>query len=200
MAKQIRDPTELRYQIIAVFLPARDTTSILVNNALSYLARNLHVWMELRKIALSVDPETLTFETLKSLTEFRNVLWETMRPQGPSGRVVRYTKRDIVLPRGGGKDGQSPILVKEGTSVDSNPERFAGKRLSWEFLPFYALVRLTRHFNCIENRDPVMEYIEVRKMTAQSRNGVQIAFREQSRAASVVFTAGGELPRVIGMK
>ena len=74
MAKQIRDPTELRYQIIAVFLPARDTTSILVNNALSYLARNLHVWMELRKIALSVDPETLTFETLKSLTDFRNVL------------------------------------------------------------------------------------------------------------------------------
>ena len=43
-----------------------------------------------------------------------------MRPQGSSGRVVRYTKRDIVLPRGGGKDGQSPILVKEGTSVDSN--------------------------------------------------------------------------------
>ena len=215
LAKQIRDPIELRYHIIAVFLPARDTTSILVGNALFFLARNPHIWMELRKTALTVDPETLTFESLKSLTEFRNVLWETMRLQGPSGRVVRYARRDVVLPRGGGKDGQSPILVKEGMSVDSNvwcmqhdrdiwgpdvhvfkPERFVGKRLSWEFLPFYggpricpanqqvmthasyALVRLTRHFECIENRDPVMEYIELRKMTAQSRNGVQIAFRE----------------------
>ena len=215
MAKQIHDPIELRYQIIAVFLPARDTTSILVGNALFYLARNPHVWTELRKTALEIDPEKLTFELLKSLTDFRNVLWETMRIQGPSGRVIRYAARDTVLPRGGGKDGQSPILVTKGSSVDSNvwcmhhdcdiwgsdvhvfkPDRFIGKRLSWEFVPFYGgpricpanqqvlthasytLVRLTRQFEHIENSDPVMEYIELRKMTAQSRNGVKIVLSQ----------------------
>ena len=139
-----------------------------------------------------------------------------MRLQGPSGRVVRYAERDTVLPLGGGKDGQSPVLVKKGTPVDSivwcmhhdrdiwgpdvhvfKPERFVGKRLSWEFLPFYGgpricpanqqvlthasytLMRLTRQFRQIENRDPVMEYIELRKMTAQSKNGVKIAFSEK---------------------
>ncbi|MCJ1308033.1 hypothetical protein MMC25_001683 [Agyrium rufum] len=213
MAKEIRDPIELRYQTLTVFLPARDTLSILVGNTLFYLARSPQVWTKLCEQALEIDPNTITFESLKSLTDFRNVLWETMRIQGPSGRVIRFAKRDVVLPRGGGEDGESPILVKKGTSVHLNPycmhhdadiwgpdvhefkpKRFVGKRLSWEFIPFYGgpricpanqqvlthatytLLRLTRQFRRIENRDPVMEYLELRKMTAQSKNGVQIAF------------------------
>ena len=39
MAKEIRDPIELRYQILQVFLPARNTTSIAVGNALFHLAK-----------------------------------------------------------------------------------------------------------------------------------------------------------------
>ena len=35
-----------------------------------------------------------------------------MRIQRPSDRVLRYAERDTVLPCGGGKDGQSPNLVK----------------------------------------------------------------------------------------
>ena len=74
------------------------------------------------------------------------------------------------------------------------PERWIGRRPLWEFIPFgggpricpaqqqvlthvtYTLVRLTRQFPSIENRDPVLEYVELRKMTAQSKNGVKIAF------------------------
>jgi len=211
MAKQIRDPIELRYQIIGVFLPARDTTSTLLSNALFNLARNPHIWHQLRQTTLQLDPEKLTFESLKSLKDFRNVIFETLRLQGPSGRSQTAAKRDTVLPRGGGADGQSPILVKRGTHLSSNvwamhhdpdlypspfvfkPERWAGKRQSWEFVPFlggpricpanqqvltyatYTLVRLTREYAAIENRDPVLQYVELTKMTTRSRNGVKIS-------------------------
>jgi len=154
----------------------------------------------------------LTFESLKSLVDFRYVIFETLRLQGPAGRQVRRAIRDTILPRGGGMDGQSPILVKKGTSVSANrfqmhhdpdiygpdayifkPERWIGRRPLWEFVPFsggphicpanqqvltyaiYTLVRLTREFVSIEKRDSVLEYVELMKMTTQSRNGVQIA-------------------------
>ena len=51
MAKKIRDPIELRYQILQVFLQARDTTSILVGNTIFHLARNPQVQTELRRSA-----------------------------------------------------------------------------------------------------------------------------------------------------
>ncbi|MCJ1382734.1 hypothetical protein MMC17_005847 [Xylographa soralifera] len=213
MAKQIRDPIELRYQVLAVFIPGRDTTGILVSNALFHLARNQHLWPKLRETALALDLATLTFERLKSLKPFQHVLQETLRLQGPSGRSVRRVERDIVLPRGGGEDGQAPILVEKGSLLDLNisclhldrdiwgadvhefkPERWGGKRPLWEFVPFfggpricpanqqvltqacYTLVRLAREFRRMENRDPVWKYVEEKKMTTQSRNGVKVAF------------------------
>ena len=39
----------------------------------------------------------------------------------------------------------------------------------------YVLVRLVQKFERIENRDPVDEYVELTKMTTESRNGVKIA-------------------------
>lgn len=215
MAKQIRDPIELRYHIIGVFLPARDAISTLVSNALFNLARNPHIWAQLRQTALQLDPETLTFESLKSLKDFRDVIFETLRLQGPSGRSQTAAMRDTVLPRGGGKDGRSPILVKRGTHISSNiwamhhdpdlypdpfvfkPERWVGKRQSWEFVPFlggpricpanqqvltyatYTLVRLTREFASIENRDPVLQYVELTTMATRSRNGVKISLKRR---------------------
>ncbi|TVY92788.1 Cytochrome P450 monooxygenase [Lachnellula willkommii] len=213
MSKQIRDPIQLRYQILAIFLPARELTGILLSNALFHLARNPDIWTQLRQTALKVDPEKLTFESLKSLKDFRNVIFETFRHQGPAGRTLRMATRDTTLPRGGGKYGQSPILVRKGTHVSSNnwalnhdadihpdpyvfrPERWVDKRQSWEFIPFsggpricpanqqvltyasYTLVRLTREFVSIENRDPNIEYVDLIKMTTQSKNGVKIALK-----------------------
>lgn len=212
MAKEIRDPIELRYQILQVFLPARDTTSIAVGNALFHLARNPSLWTDLRSTALALGSQPLTFELLKSLIPFRNVLFETLRLQGPSGRVLRTAVRDTILPLGGGSDGRSPLFIEQGTVValnlwglnhdkdiwgddvnDFKPERWVDKRPMWEFVPFlggpricpaqqqvltqavYVLVRLVREFSGIENRDPSQEYVELTKMTTESRNGVKIA-------------------------
>lgn len=212
MAKEIRDPVELRFQILNVFLPARDTTSIAVGNALFHLARNNEVWTDLRAVALALGSQPLTFETLKSLTLFKHVVFETLRLQGPSGRVLRTAIRDTILPVGGGPDGQSPVFVEQGAVValhlwglhhdrdiwgddvdDFKPQRWVDRRPMWEFVPFlggpricpaqqqvltqavYVLVRLVREFAGIENRDPTREYVEMTKMTVESRNGVKIA-------------------------
>ena len=157
MAKEIRDPVELRYQILNVFLPARDTTSIAIGNALYHLARNSNVWNDLRTNALALGSRPLTSELLKSLTLFRHVIYETLRLQGPSGRVFRTALRDTILPVGGGADGRCPVFVQGGVVVALNiwalhhdkdvwgedadqfrPRRWDEKRpTTWEFVPFY---------------------------------------------------------------
>ena len=212
MAKEIRDPIELRFQILNVFLPARDTTSIAVANTLFHLARNPKVWTDLRSAALSLGSQPLTFEVLKSLTLFKYVLFETIRLQGPSGRVLRTALRNTIIPVGGGPSGRSPVFVEKGGIValhlwglhhdrdiwgddvdEFKPQRWVDKRPMWEFVPFlggprvcpaqqqvltqavYVLVRLVREFAGIENRDPTLEYVEMTKMTVESRNGVKIA-------------------------
>ena len=73
------------------------------------------------------------------------------------------------------------------------PQRWVGKRPLWEFVPFlrgpricpaqqqvltqamYVLVRLVQEFSMIENMDSVEEYVELIKMTTESRNGIKIA-------------------------
>lgn len=72
--------------------------------------------------------------------------------------------------------------------------------MGWEFTPFlggpricpaqqqvltqsvYLLVRMTRRFARIENRDTALEYVEMVRMTTESRNGVKVA----------LFTSEGE--------
>ncbi|KAF7883261.1 uncharacterized protein EAF02_005181 [Botrytis sinoallii] len=212
MAQQIKDPLQLRYQIMNVFMPGRDTTSVLIANCLFHLARNPEIWTQLRAESIGLGDQPLTFESLKSLRSFRNVLQETLRLQGPAGRSQRLALKNTILPAGGDPDGKSPIFVEQGDVVALNiwgpnhdkdiwgddvdefkPQRFNDKRMGWEFTPFlggpricpaqqqvltqsvYLLVRMTRRFARIENRDTVLEYVEMVRMTTESRNGVKVA-------------------------
>ena len=155
MAKQVRDPVELRFQVLNVFLPARDSTGIALSNVFFNLARNPHVWTELREQALALGDEPLTFELLKSLPLFKYVLFESLRLQGPSGRLARTALQDTILPRGGGSDSATPIFVPKGTVVALNtyglnhsrenwgedveqfrPNRWIGSKHGWDWVPF----------------------------------------------------------------
>lgn len=46
----------------------------------------------------------------------------------------------------------------------------------------YLLVRFAQEFETIENRDPVIEYLEKVTMTVESKNGVKIALRSAKKA------------------
>lgn len=214
MAKQIRDPIDLRFQILNVFTPARDSISILIANTLFFLARKPEIWARLRAESIALGDQPLTFELLMSLQLFRHCINETLRIVGPSGHAQRIAVKDTIIPSGGGPDGKAPIFVEKGTVLtlsvygqnhdadvwgddvyDYNPDRWIGKRPMWDFNPFlggpricpaqqqvrtqavYLLVRLTREFSKMENRDPVKEYVERFKMTVfESANGVKVAF------------------------
>lgn len=213
MAKYVRDPVELRSQILNVFMAGRDTTAILVSNVLFQLARHPEYWAKLHETALALKAEEMSFELLKGLKQFRNVIFETQRTIGPTGVIPRTANKNTTLPHGGGPDGQAPVFIAKGERVflfmyshhhkeevfgedayEFKPERFEHLRsLTWEWIPFsggpricpaqnqviiqttYLLVRLTRAFERIENRDPVLKYIEFPRMLTESKNGVKIA-------------------------
>ncbi len=216
MAKQIRDPVDLRFQVLNVFVPARDSISILISNTLFFLARKPELWAKLRADSVALGDQPLTFELLMSLQFFRYVINETLRLVGPSGHAQRIAVKNSILPTGGGPDGKSPVFVGKGTIItlsvygqnhdkdfwgddvyEYRPERWIDRRPMWDFNPFlggpricpaqqqvrtqavYLLVRLTREFSKLENRDPVEEYVERFKMTVfESANGVKVAFYE----------------------
>lgn len=117
MAKQIRDPIQLRYHVLGVFNPARDTTSRAVGNTIFQLARHPHIWTKLRWISLELGDTLLNFEKLKSLVEFRHFVQETIGVCDPAARVWRMAIRDTILPVGGVPDQKSPIFVPKGTPV-----------------------------------------------------------------------------------
>lgn len=77
MAKQLQDQKALRSQILAVFVPSNDTTSILISNAFYALARHPKVWETLREEVMSIGRTTLNFESLRSLKYLNWVLNES---------------------------------------------------------------------------------------------------------------------------
>ena len=167
LAKRVRSPVTLRFELINVFLPSRDTTAALLSNVFFQLARHPSYWTQLRQSALSLplnltDPSSLTFSTLDSLLPFRHVIQETLRTLGPAGRVFRSARRNTTLPRGGGPDGKAPVFVPKGTTVCSltyhihhdrdiwgddadafRPERWAQRNQgNTEFVPFLSGPRI----------------------------------------------------------
>lgn len=78
--------------------------------------------------------------------------------------------------------------------LEFRPERFLGRKLGWDFIPFmggrricpaqqnvltdvcYVLARLTREFKVCENRDGCLEYFDKIVFTRESKNGVKVAF------------------------
>ena len=123
LAKHVRDPVTLRFEVLNVFIPSRDTTSALFGNIFWALSRHPKIWAELRQCARTVNFQDSTFQsatnlaTSAALLPFRHVIYETLRTIGPSGRQFRIAKRDTVLPRGGGIKGTSPAFVPRGTVV-----------------------------------------------------------------------------------
>ena len=84
MAQQLRDKKALRSQILAVFVPSNDTTSILISNAFYALARHPKVWAKLREEVASVDPENLTWDTLRGMRYLNWILNESKSHPRPS--------------------------------------------------------------------------------------------------------------------
>ncbi|OLN96112.1 Cytochrome P450 52A2 [Colletotrichum chlorophyti] len=161
LVEQTRDKDELRDQILGLLLAGRDTTASLLSWMFLLLAQHPAVFQTLRESVLqdfgpfTETAEGIDFATLKGSKYLQFVLRETLRVYNAVPINFRKASRDTVLPRGGGPDGQSPIVVAKGQTVNFSPyvlhrrediwgedvlefkpERWEGMRLDWNYIPF----------------------------------------------------------------
>lgn len=158
MAQHTQDPELLTGALLNTLLAARDTTASLLSNLFFVLSRDQRIFEKLQAeiTAANIDgPPTLA--DIKELKYLKNCVDESLRLHAPIPRNSRTAVRDTMLPRGGGKDGKSPIFVPVGTQVGYavyamhrlesvygedaakfRPERWESKELrpGWAYLPF----------------------------------------------------------------
>ena len=127
------------------------------------IARIPGLWSRLQAEIATLDGALPNFEQLKELKLLHAVFKESLRLHPVVPENGRQSEQDTILPLGGGKDGQSPVLVKKGQLVAYSlytmhrrkdlfgedaevfrPERWLdgegegekGLRVGWEYLPF----------------------------------------------------------------
>ncbi|CAI5755862.1 unnamed protein product [Candida verbasci] len=162
LVKETRDPQTLKDQALNILLAGRDTTAGLLSFAIFELAQHPEMWEKLRKEILEAFgndvSELITFESLKKCEYLKAVINESLRMYPSVPKNGRVAVKNTTIPRGGGPDGNSPILVKKGTTVIYNinathfdevyygkdakefkPERWfeeSTRKLGWSYLPF----------------------------------------------------------------
>ncbi|KAK3386116.1 n-alkane-inducible cytochrome P-450 [Podospora didyma] len=115
----MRDEELVRDQLLHTLIAGRDTTAATIAILSSFrIVRNPDILARLRKEIADVPTEGhITCEMIATLPYLCCCLNETLRlyPQLPVN--VRFAVKTTLLPRGGGADGQSPVLVPKGTGV-----------------------------------------------------------------------------------
>ncbi|KAI4114096.1 MAG: hypothetical protein LQ338_008053 [Usnochroma carphineum] len=220
LLRNTKDVTDVRNQLMNVFLPAHEATGVALTNVFFQLARHPSVYARLRKEILHAagDGDSWTFERLKSLRYLQHVIHETFRLNPTIGTTIRVALHDTILPTGGGLGGsKAPIYVEKGDVFTCSlyalhrrrdlfgedadafrPERWEVLRPPpWSYMPFsggprvcpgqnlaltevaYTIVKMLQVFKAIENRDPILEFVEVYKLTTDSKNGAKVAFMRE---------------------
>ncbi|PIA90905.1 Cytochrome P450 52A11 [Cercospora beticola] len=150
----------VRDQVTNVLIAGRDTTATTMSYAFRLLIRHPEKLQKLRAEVEEIlgDDTTSTRARTQRMPYFHNVIQETLRLYPPVPINTRFCRRTTHLPRGGGPDGQSPLLVRENMPVVYSvyhmqrrtdiygedalcfrPERWEGPELAnikWAYLPF----------------------------------------------------------------
>ena len=163
LAQETKDPFELRGQLLSILLAGRDSTSSLLGWCFWLLGKNPQYYQKLRTAIIndfgdyeSCELTDITFSRLKSCTFLQHFMNETLRLFPLVSLNARTAiVRDTTLPFGGGPDGTAPIFIPKGMEVqytphvmqhrkdlwgpdaeEFKPERWEGRKTSWEYLPF----------------------------------------------------------------
>ncbi|GAB7341205.1 hypothetical protein MBLNU457_7492t1 [Dothideomycetes sp. NU457] len=162
------------------------TTACALSNLWFQLARHPKVYAKLAAEVATLDGRIPSYDWLKDSTYLRWCVYESMRtyPVTPI-KPPRQSNKDTVLPRGGGKDGMSPLFVPKGTKIaeslwhtstrrdlwgedaeEFRPERWEGRVHGWNFTPFGGRAR-----TCIGQQFALVEtyFVTVRLMQKYPR-------------------------------
>ncbi|KAF7856901.1 hypothetical protein EAF04_009662 [Stromatinia cepivora] len=158
LVKETDDRIEIRDNALQGMMAVQDTTPVLLSNTLFLLSRNPKVYDRLRDEVQSLDLESSPhlYDRLRDLRFLHNIINESLRLFPIFPILTRISLKDTTLPKGGGKDGNSPIYVPKGTKLwanfyglhraesifgpdieSFNPDRWDSIKPSpWEFMPF----------------------------------------------------------------
>ncbi|KAH6606164.1 hypothetical protein Trco_005317 [Trichoderma cornu-damae] len=172
LAAATADRKQLRDQILHILVASRDTTACLLSNLFFVLARKPQIYDKLRREVVSIAGAVpATSSQLNSMEYLKWCVQESLRLHPVIPTNGREASKDTTLPYGGGRDGNSPLLVKKGSLVMYNiyamhrdarvfgpdpeefvPERWNGLRPGWGYLPFNGGPRI-----CIGQRFALLE-------------------------------------------
>ena len=159
LAQESSSKVMLRDQLLNVLLAGRDTTACCLSWTFRLLIRHPRVMGRLRQQIQSVigNSHYPTREQIRNMPYLAHVIRESLRLFPPVPLNNRTAIRTTMLPRGGGPDGNAPILVRRGELVvfsqyvnsrrkniygpDANdflPERWEQdpNRFGWAYFPF----------------------------------------------------------------
>ncbi|KPM38708.1 hypothetical protein AK830_g7851 [Neonectria ditissima] len=156
LAKGDYSPRRLRAELLSVMVAGRDTTASLLSIIWWHLARRPDIVEKLREEISPLKSRPPSPNELKSMTYLRDVINEVLRLYPINPINSRVAIRDTTLPRGGGKDGLSPVFIAKGQrlifsssalhrrkdiygqdAMQLRPERWETVRPStWEYIPF----------------------------------------------------------------
>ncbi|KUI64196.1 Cytochrome P450 52A11 [Cytospora mali] len=122
---------QIQGELQNVFFASYDTTSAFLANLIYVLVRYPDVQARLREEVDSLCGRSPSNHDLSKLEYLRLVIMEALRLYSPVSSHSRTAKADTILPRGGGPEGRSPIIVRAGATViwstyslNRDPERY----------------------------------------------------------------------------
>ncbi|KAH6896724.1 cytochrome P450 [Thelonectria olida] len=156
LAKGEHSPKQLRAELLSVMVAGRDTTASLLSIIWWHLARRPDIVQKLREEMAFLGSKPPTSKEVKGLRYLSNVINEVLRLYPINPINSRIAAHDTTLPRGGGKDGKSPVFIGKGQqlifsssalhrrkdiwgedAMQLRPERWDSVRPStWEYIPF----------------------------------------------------------------
>ena len=167
LGKVTDDRYILRGELLTIFSAGRDTTAVLLSSLFYVLARRSDIWQKLRAEISELQSMKPSFEQLNRMEYLKWSINESLRLNPPLHHTARVALKDTVLPRGGGANGQSPILVPSGTVINLDvsalhrnedfwgkdagefrPERWREDKRPWVRLTFITFSNFTLVHNC----------------------------------------------------
>ncbi|KAL8812536.1 MAG: hypothetical protein Q9223_007267, partial [Gallowayella weberi] len=129
----LKDESLVRDQLINILLAGRDTTACLLTWTFFLLVRHPHVLERLKGEIRSVanTNSDITRGQIQKMGYLKCVLNETLRLYPPIPLNVRFANKTTWLPRGGGPDGTSPVLVPKGLGIGIVPYYMHRRKDIW---------------------------------------------------------------------
>ncbi|TQV97873.1 cytochrome P450 alkane hydroxylase [Cordyceps javanica] len=211
LAEVTSDRKVLREQMLHLLVASRDTTASLLCSLFFMLAKEPAMYETLRQEVRSVCSDAPPSpEQLKQMEYLRWCVQESLRLHPVIPTNAREATRDTTLPVGGGREGIEPMLVKKGTLIVYNifamhrdeavfgpdaekfrPDRWAGLRPGWGYLPFnggsriclgqqialleahYLVARMVQTFETMASQDS-RDWEELFALATTCKHGVKV--------------------------